>query len=69
MTSSIRNRYLSGQEAAKYIGRSDEWLRKKVNAGLISFLVDPSNNRKVYDRLVLDEFIRPVRVEQQLKTA
>lgn len=69
MTSTIRSRYLSGQEAAKYVGRSDEWLRRKVNAGLISFKIDPSNNRKVYDRLVLDKFIKPLAIEQYIKTA
>jgi len=66
----IRSRYLSGQEASRYLGRSDEWLRRKVNAGLIPFKINPSNNRKVYDRLILDRFIRPVSIEEMiLKTA
>jgi len=69
MTSNIRSRYLSGQEACRYLGRSDEWLRRKVNAHVIPFLIDPSNGRKVYDRLVLDRFIRPLTIEQILKTA
>lgn len=64
---SPRDQYLTGQQAAAYCGRSDEWLRKKVNAGLIPFSIDPINGRKVYSRRVLDRIIRPVSIEQFLK--
>lgn len=69
MISITRTRYLSGQEAARYIGRSDEWLRRKVNAGKIAYVIDPANGRKMYDRHVLDAFIMPVSLEQYLQTA
>ena len=69
MISTTRSRYLSGQEAARYLGRSDEWLRRKVNNNIIPFLIDPTNGRKVYDRRVLDKFIKPMTVEQYLKIA
>lgn len=62
-----RRQYLSGQQAAAYCGRSDEWLRRKVNAGLIAFSIDPTNGRKVYDPAVLDRFIAPVSITQYLK--
>lgn len=62
-----RNEYLSGQQAAAYCGRSDEWLRRKVNAGLIPFSIDPTNGRKVYSRMALDRVIRPISVESYLK--
>ena len=67
MESRIRTRWLSGQEACRYIGRSDEWLRRKVNAGLIRFSIDPSNGRKVYDAYVLDKFIKPVAPLEYIK--
>lgn len=62
-----RTRWLSGQQAAKYVGRSDEWLRRKVNAGLIRFSIDPSNGRKMYDTRVLEKFIKPVEPMEYLK--
>ena len=37
----VRDIWLNGQQAAAYCGRSDEWLRKKVNAGKIRFSLDP----------------------------
>ena len=67
MVSQICTRWLSGQQAAKYVGRSDEWLRRKVNAGLIRFSIDPSNGRKMYDTRVLDKFIKPVEPTEYLK--
>lgn len=67
MISQTRTRWLSGQQAAKYVGRSDEWLRRKVNAGLIRFSIDPSNGRKMYDTRVLDKFIKPVEPMEYLK--
>lgn len=69
MVSATRTRYLSGQEAARYVGRSDEWLRRKVNAGKLSYVVNPDNGRKMYDRHVLEAFIRPVSLEQYLQIA
>ena len=63
----IRTRWLSGQQAAKFVGRSDEWLRRKVNAGLIRFSIDPSNGRKMYDTRVLEKFIKPVEPMEYLK--
>lgn len=67
MISQTRTRWLSGQQAAKYVGRSDEWLRRKVNAGLIRFSIDPSNGRKMYDTRVLEKFIKPVEPMEYLK--
>ena len=58
--------WFTGQEAAAYLGRSDEWLRKKVNANKIRYSINPSNGRKVYNKAVLDRFIKPVSVEQYL---
>lgn len=60
--------WLTGQEAAAYLRRSDEWLRKKVNANLIRYSINPSNGRKVYNKAVLDRFVKPVSVEQYLGT-
>lgn len=68
MISNIRHRWLSGQEAARYLCRSDEWLRKKVNANLIPYSVDPTNNRKIYDRFVLDQYIKPIPLGEFLKS-
>ena len=67
MISQTRTRWLSGQQAAKYVGRSDEWLRRKVNAGLIRFSIDPSNGRKMYDTRGLEKFIKPVEPMEYLK--
>ncbi len=67
MISQTCTRWLSGQQAAKYVGRSDEWLRRKVNAGLIRFSIDPSNGRKMYDPRVLEKFIKPVEPKEYLK--
>jgi len=58
--------WFTGQEAAAYLGRSDEWLRLKVNANLIRYSINPSNGRKVYSKAVLDRFVKPVSVEQYL---
>lgn len=60
------NAYLTGQQAAAYLGRSDEWLRLRVNAGLIRYSINPTNGRKVYSKVVLDRFTRPVSVEDYL---
>lgn len=67
MISSTRSRWLSGQEACRYIGRSDEWLRRKVNAGQVKFAVDPTNGRKIYDRRILDALIKPVEPMEYIK--
>ena len=69
MVSAIRARYLTGQEAARYVGRSDEWLLRKVNAHKLPYVINPDNGRKMYDRHALDAFIKPVTLEQYLKTA
>lgn len=61
-----RTEYLTGQQAAAYCGRSDEWLRRKVNAGVIPYYIDPLNGRKVYSRRALDRVIAPVSVEKFL---
>ena len=66
MVSITRARYLYGKEASRYIGRSDEWLRRKVNAGKIAYVIDPASGRKMYDRHVLDAFIKPVTLQEYL---
>lgn len=63
-----RDVWLNGQQAAAYCGRSDEWLRKKVNAGKIRFSLDPLNGRKMYSKAVLDKAIRPVSIESYVKS-
>lgn len=60
------NIWLTGQEAAAYLGRSDEWLRRKVNAGKVRFSINPSNGRKVYNKAILDRIVKPVTPEQYL---
>ena len=60
--------WFNGQQAAAYIGKSDEWLRRKVNGGQLRYSIDPSNGRKIYSKTVLDRFVRPISVENYLKS-
>ena len=60
--------WLNGREAAAYLGKSDEWLRRKVNAGQLRYSIDPSNGRKMYSKAVLDRFVSPVSIENYLKS-
>lgn len=59
----MQQNWFTGQEACRYLGKSDEWLRRKVNAGMVRFAINPSNGRKVYSRSVLDRLVHPVSME------
>lgn len=63
----MQQNWFTGQEACRYLGKSDEWLRKKVNAGMVRFAINPSNGRKMYSRSVLDRLVRPISIEAYIE--
>lgn len=65
--SPIRKRWLTGAEACRYAGFSDETLRRRRLAGQIGFRLSRDGKRKLYDRLALDALIAPISIDDYLK--
>ena len=63
--STEQQRYLSYRGAAQYVGRSEMWLRRHVEAGHLKAYRPGGGRAVLIDRLELDEFIRGTSASDQ----